>query len=83
MSVTLFSRFDRLVTLAIHDTLRLVSRIARRYADRIDRTVSIDTLRGYHGFPVDSDSCHLSTSAIDFGWPMLTDVESDMERARR
>ena len=60
-TVTAFERLqsaspiDRVVTLAIYDTLRAISRITRRYADRLSRTVDIDALRGYHGFPPSTD----------------------------
>jgi hypothetical protein len=57
-----FSAVDRAVTLAIYDTLRFISRIARRYADRLSRTVDIDALRGVTDL---SDADDFSTS-VDY-----------------
>ena len=45
------TRIDIMVTLGLYDLLRFVSKVTRRQADRINRTVDIDSLRGYHAYP--------------------------------
>jgi len=50
MNITLLTRVDILLTLGLYDLLRFVSKLTRRYADRIDRGADIDRLRGFHAY---------------------------------
>jgi hypothetical protein len=84
--MTFLTRIDAFLTLSIYDGLRFISRVTRRYADRINRLADIDTLRGYHAYPGEESPKSYGIQTWNRSmqqWGMLTAVESDMERARR